>query len=333
MDTIQLIPNVSFKRTFQNPQRFFFKPSDSAEAVYPLLVSYLEWLRKINAALNQFDVMHLNEQKKRKFNFLCKTNFLFYLLATKQFNVIEKWFKTPSFDNLILLRGLTAKENHKTCPKKKKSLPIVKWDGTKSDKNTRKLSFGPYLPYGCPEKLAGLRQIVKAVHRKNNLETLIKRALFSGATRNPSALKNSMLPHYLKNRIQTAKTLKFFSLAASHPLEGLKKSDILHLYPQLIPELKEGGTEDMITWMETREGEVNPNEQEGKSSDFHAGGSLLENMDAPLNGFSRTQPQADIKESPLMRQQLTFFSTYYPVKEETVRQFYFAETNKTGFEI
>ncbi len=123
MDAIQLVLDVPLKRTTQNSQRFFFKQQELTEAAYPLLISYLAWLRKINATPNQIDVMQQNEEKKREFKFLCKRNLLFFLTVTGQFNVIEKLFKTPTFaTKLRHLRALIKKERHKIRQKKRRRL-------------------------------------------------------------------------------------------------------------------------------------------------------------------------------------------------------------------
>ncbi|PWY55403.1 hypothetical protein DGG96_12300 [Legionella qingyii] len=126
MDTIQFVLDAPLKRTIQNPHRLFFKQQDLSEANHPLLVSYLEWLRKINTTLNKRDVIHQNEQKNNEFKFLCKYNLLFFLTVTRQFNIIEKLFKIPSF--IAKLRhsiALTKKMSRKVKQKKWNCLSVL----------------------------------------------------------------------------------------------------------------------------------------------------------------------------------------------------------------
>jgi hypothetical protein len=73
-----------------------------ADASYPLLIAYLAGLRKLNAIFYLIDVIEQNEQEKRAFKFLCDHNYLFFLKATEQWNLVDKLFNTASVqENLI----------------------------------------------------------------------------------------------------------------------------------------------------------------------------------------------------------------------------------------
>ncbi|AWN75286.1 hypothetical protein LEAN103870_12110 [Legionella anisa] len=222
MDAIQLALDVHLKRTIYNSQRFFFKQHELSEATYPLLISYLAWLRKINATPNKIDVMHQNEQKNREFKFLCKRNLLFFLTITGQFNVIEKLFKTPSLTTkLHHLIALIKKERYKirrkkstllkaTCsPKAKTRNPEQKHNAYclptmglfKQDiKKPLLLSFEYpvrrinifYLAYSS--KIELLRKILKTIQTNPNLQSHIKKTLLHQiATVHRRALKNKAL--------------------------------------------------------------------------------------------------------------------------------------------
>jgi hypothetical protein len=76
-----------------NPHSFFFKKT-SNESLYPLLIAYLAYLRKINGTLNSADVSEQNAQQKKMLAFLCEHNLLYFLLISGQFILIEKLFGT-----------------------------------------------------------------------------------------------------------------------------------------------------------------------------------------------------------------------------------------------
>ncbi|MCE0724685.1 MULTISPECIES: hypothetical protein [Legionella] len=209
MDAIQLALDVQLRRTIYNSQRFFFKQQELSEATYPLLISYLAWLRKINATLNSIDVMHQNEQKNREFKFLCKRNFLFFLTVTGQFNVIEKLFKTPSLTTKLRhLINLIKKERCKIKQKKSMLLkvtcsPKVKFRNLDQKHNayclpkmglfnqvrkTHQLSFEYPLRrinvfyLACISKIELLRKILKAIQTNPNLQSHIKKNLLHQIT-------------------------------------------------------------------------------------------------------------------------------------------------------
>lgn len=239
MDAIQLALDVHLKGTIYNSQRFFCKQQELSEAIYPLLISYLTWLRKIKATPNQFDVMHQNEQKNREFKFLCKRNFLFFLTVTGQFNVIEKLFKTPSLTKKLRhLITLIKKERYKIRQKK---IPLLKvtflpkaqshnWDQKHNVyclpkmsrfihdiKQTHQLSFAYtvrrikifYLVY--ISKIELLRKILKAIQTNPNLQSHIKKILLHQITTvHRHASKNKAL--FIGPINQNTQTPKTFEL-------------------------------------------------------------------------------------------------------------------------
>lgn len=100
-----------------------FKKCHLAETPSPLLISYLAWLRMLNGTLNKTDVTHQKEQMDSKFRFLWTHNLLFFLTVTKQFNVIEKLFGTPSLMTQVHhLMTLIKNERDTTKQIKKKQL-------------------------------------------------------------------------------------------------------------------------------------------------------------------------------------------------------------------
>ncbi len=67
--------------------------------------------------------MHQNEQINNEFQFLCKHNLLFFLTTTRQFDIVEKLFSTPSFTTRLHdAIECTKKEHLKIKHIKKKRL-------------------------------------------------------------------------------------------------------------------------------------------------------------------------------------------------------------------
>ncbi|HHT0602660.1 TPA: hypothetical protein ACTXXA_000021 [Legionella anisa] len=238
MDAIQLALDVHLKRTIYNSQRFFLQQNELSEATYPLLISHLAWLRKINATPNKIDVMHQNVQKNREFKFLCKRNLLFFLTITGQFNIIEKLFKTPSLTTKLHHLITLIKKEHKirqkkrtllkaTCsPKAKTRNPEQNHNAYSSPtiglfkqgiKKPLQLSFEYpvrrinifYLAYISKIELLG--KILKAIQTNPNLQSHIKKALLHQiATVHRRALKNKAL--FTTPINQNAPTPRIFAL-------------------------------------------------------------------------------------------------------------------------
>jgi hypothetical protein len=133
MDAIQSVQDVPLSQNYavkstrkiQEPS-FIFEQPELSEASYPLLISYIEWLRKINAVHNQLDVMHENEQHLRNFKFLCKHNLFFFLKVTGQFKTIDRLFKIPSFATKLRCFLVFVNEVHYTQRQQKIKQLFVK---------------------------------------------------------------------------------------------------------------------------------------------------------------------------------------------------------------
>ncbi|ARM33400.3 hypothetical protein [Legionella longbeachae] len=123
MDSIQLALDVHLQKKNQYIKKSLLKHNHVSEETYPLLVSYFIWIRRVNSNLNKADELHQNEQINNEFNCLCKRNLLFFLTATKQFEVIEKLFSTPSFITRLHHSMICAKsEQNKVKQIRKKRL-------------------------------------------------------------------------------------------------------------------------------------------------------------------------------------------------------------------
>ncbi|MBN9229163.1 MULTISPECIES: hypothetical protein [Legionella] len=92
MGRIHISPEERLKRIMGNPSDAILKQGDLSDATYPLLVSYLEWLRRLNGVHNKNDVIRQNEQIFNEFIHLCEHNLLFFLTVTGRFDVIRKLF-------------------------------------------------------------------------------------------------------------------------------------------------------------------------------------------------------------------------------------------------
>ncbi|KTD53272.1 hypothetical protein Lsan_3682 [Legionella santicrucis] len=127
MDSIQLALDVHLRRVNKYKRSSILKKHHISEATCPLLVSYLAWIRKINGNLNKTDEMHQNEQIHNEFKLLCKRNLLFFLTATRQFDVIEKLFNTPSFTTRLhhSIRCIKNEQNKVNQIKKKRLLQLI----------------------------------------------------------------------------------------------------------------------------------------------------------------------------------------------------------------
>lgn len=93
MGILHISPDEHLKRVMGNPSDAILKQRELSEATYPLLVSYLEWLRRLNSIQNKNDVIHQNEQFFSEFIHLCEHNLLFFLTVTGQFDVIRSLFE------------------------------------------------------------------------------------------------------------------------------------------------------------------------------------------------------------------------------------------------
>ncbi|KTC78889.1 hypothetical protein Lche_0909 [Legionella cherrii] len=93
MGSIHLSPDEHLKRVMGNPSDAILKQHELSEATYPLLVSYLGWLRRLNGVQNKNDVIRQNEQIFSEFIHLCEHNLLFFLTVTGRFDVIRKLFE------------------------------------------------------------------------------------------------------------------------------------------------------------------------------------------------------------------------------------------------
>ncbi|WP_115711299.1 hypothetical protein [Legionella sainthelensi] len=109
MDTIQLALDVHLPNKNQYLKKSLLKHNHVSEETYPLLVSYFTWIRRVNSHLNKADELHQNEQINNEFHCLCRRNLLFFLTASRQFEVIEKLFSTPSFTTRLNHAMICAK--------------------------------------------------------------------------------------------------------------------------------------------------------------------------------------------------------------------------------
>ncbi|PWY57047.1 hypothetical protein DGG96_01030 [Legionella qingyii] len=93
MGILHISPDEHLKRVMGDPSDAILKQRELSEATYPLLVSYLGWLRRLNSIQNKNDVIHQNEQFLSEFIHLCEHNLLFFLTVTGQFDVIRSLFE------------------------------------------------------------------------------------------------------------------------------------------------------------------------------------------------------------------------------------------------
>lgn len=82
-----------------------------AESTYPLLVSYLLHLRRINSVQNRMDDLNRTAQFIKEFNYMCKHNLIFYLTVTHQFAELQNLFQSKKrFARLWMLLKAIKKE-------------------------------------------------------------------------------------------------------------------------------------------------------------------------------------------------------------------------------
>ncbi|HHT0594335.1 TPA: hypothetical protein ACTXXA_002736 [Legionella anisa] len=93
MGFLHISPDEHLKRVMGNPSDLILKQRELSEATYPLLVSYLVWLRRLNAIQNKNDVNRQNEQVFDEFIYLCEHNLLFFLTVSGRFDIIRELFK------------------------------------------------------------------------------------------------------------------------------------------------------------------------------------------------------------------------------------------------
>lgn len=135
MGSIYISPDEHLKRVMGNPGDAILRQIELSEATYPLLISYLSWLRRLNAIQNKNDVVRQNEQIFSEFIHLCEHNLLFFLTVTGRFDVIRKLFedKTLLAKEIALLDEIEKEQtkaaaanlqNFVYVPKKKESSPL-----------------------------------------------------------------------------------------------------------------------------------------------------------------------------------------------------------------
>lgn len=93
MGNIHISPDEHLKRVMGNPSDLILKQRELSEAAYPLLASYLGWLRRLNMMQNKNDVIRQNEQLLNEFMYLCEHNLLFFLTVSGRFDIIRELFK------------------------------------------------------------------------------------------------------------------------------------------------------------------------------------------------------------------------------------------------
>ncbi|WP_454780495.1 hypothetical protein [Legionella sp. WA2022007384] len=93
MGILHISPDEHLKRVMGDPSDAILKQRELSEATYPLLISYLEWLRRLNSIKNKNDVIRQNEQFLSEFIHLCEHNLLFFLTVTGQFDIIRSLFE------------------------------------------------------------------------------------------------------------------------------------------------------------------------------------------------------------------------------------------------
>ncbi|KTD54945.1 hypothetical protein Lsai_2537 [Legionella sainthelensi] len=127
MDSIQLALDVHLPKKNPYLKKSLLKHNHVSEETYPLLVSYYTWIRRVNSNLNKADEKHQNEQINNEFHCLCRRNLLFFLTATRQFEVIEKLFSTPSFTTRLNHAMICAKneQNKIKLIRKKHLLQLI----------------------------------------------------------------------------------------------------------------------------------------------------------------------------------------------------------------
>ncbi|KTC82468.1 hypothetical protein Lche_0732 [Legionella cherrii] len=341
MDAIQLALDVPLQRTIQNSHRFF-KRLELSEAAYPLLVSHLEWLRKINAAPNPFDVMHQNEQRKQEFKFLFKHNLLFFLTVTRQFNVINKLFKTPSFTSRLRhLFALIRKAHFKARQRKKKRWLFLKFKEKTLGYNLARTMHAyhtpqnrfdkknPYSLFGAqnsrkikkngptyPVNIDYVRNILKKIHRSANMKSLINKtllreitAIHQHASKNKATLHTSFNP----NEGLDPRSSGFLSeLLEQADADGLDLS-VFNSYNHSFFELAEIDTEESTAAKEFQNGleELNP-EHHGLQNEWYSAktdDALTEDIETDLDFLKCSEHSIDGKKSFFDNPRLTFFST------------------------
>lgn len=342
MDAIQLALDVHLKRTYQNSQRFFFKKHELSETTHPLFVFYLEWLRAINAEPNKFDVLQQNEQKKYAFKFLLKHNLLFFLTVTRQFNVIAKLYKTPSYKaKLRHLHALVRKAHQKARQKKRKRLLMAKFNEKAKTYNLDRKKIDTHYPANAHDnkkissrlsdeynarKINDMAYAIKINHFRNTLKAIPKNAYVRASTQKTFQHQlTSMHQHTLNNKTSqqltknhsnnedtTPQYVGFLSEAWQRP-----NTDLLH--NQLTPELAERYNEEVAVFIKcAHEPEHEHHELQNELDLEKIDDVFTEEIDTHLNTYS--EHPVDTKKSSFMNQRLTFFATIPQYKKEEAVQ-------------
>lgn len=340
MDAIQLALDVPLQRTIQNSHRFF-KRLQLTEAAYPLLVSYLEWLRKINAAPNPFDVMHQNEQKKQEFKFLFKHNLLFFLTVTRQFNVINKLFITPSFTSRLRhLFALIRKAHFKARQRKRKRWLFLKFREKTLGHNLARTmpayhvlqnrcdKKNPYSLFGAqnsrkmkkngpsyPVNIDYLRNILKQIQSSANMKSLINKILLREITGiHQHALKDKA-PHHTKLNPKDdlePRSAGFLTELLEQAHADVLDHSVFNPYSHSFFELAEIDTEERAASKEIQSEleELNPGHHE-LQNEWHSeitDDALAGDIDTTLDLLKSSEHSIDGKRSFFNNPRLTFFS-------------------------
>ncbi|CAM2984160.1 Uncharacterised protein [Legionella steigerwaltii] len=126
MGSIHIPLDEHLKRIMDNPSDAVLKQLELSEETYPLLISYLGWLRRLNGVQNKNDVIRQNEQIFSEFIYLCEHNLLFFLTVTGRFDVIRKLFADRDLlTKEIALLNEIEKEQAKAAAAKRQDFVFV----------------------------------------------------------------------------------------------------------------------------------------------------------------------------------------------------------------
>lgn len=141
MVSLYLSPEEILKKVMGDPSHAILKQKELSETTYPLLISYLEWLRKINSIKSKRDVIQQNERLIHEFVYLCEHNLIFFLTVSGRFDIIRSLFKDkdlPPKETALLdkiekeqAQVIDANLHHLALLSKKKDALISKTDEIK----------------------------------------------------------------------------------------------------------------------------------------------------------------------------------------------------------
>lgn len=92
MKSIQTLQEEHLKRIANDKNAVIAKAIELSDVTYPLLVSHLLHLRKVNAVHNKIDEKNESAALIKQHNYICEHDLLYFLMATKQFELIREYF-------------------------------------------------------------------------------------------------------------------------------------------------------------------------------------------------------------------------------------------------